>query len=569
MQAFGPVMGFLADLASPQRQHLQKVWQQQKSLEKAPSGRRRRGKQNAASGSKPTQQSDATNKLSGERSPKEPECLKNWECMPANGRELFVVHFTRAEAMNDAAKQSIYTVKSRTNANELNRLSRLIEERVDHEMLAIEECREIMRSNQLPSGYRFQGSVREVWGFQDTSDIDLVLTKKRPAGLEVINIVPGFCQLTRPSMVAKIYRRKGKSELFRRGRRFTDASATSKVLSPGKFRKKFSDWRLANSNALLSQGKLEPGTRSRIHEHGPAVTHDYCFIVGGREEHREVDFVCTIALKNRPWLLKEWVIRQTTSPLGISKRVGSAPIHIVPIGAYKGRSKQYSHTWRYSYNEIECRLIEELSPKLGAGYALLKKVCHRYLKPAGFKSYHAKTCYLWLLLQSEHEQLSLLQLVESTIELLMTCAANGFIPNYFMPSENILRETISSKQVNRAAISTYLENFAESGERITDLTVARLSSYFEQLSTDIKLTPLPSLLNWSDSCLCRFSDVPDRQYSCDSDEELALDSSSNQQCQERAKKQCVNCDSLIQYELKKSAPLHLIVRFIPFFVGKN
>uniref|UniRef100_A0A1I8F3Z9 Mab-21 domain-containing protein n=1 Tax=Macrostomum lignano TaxID=282301 RepID=A0A1I8F3Z9_9PLAT len=494
---------------------------------KLPLEKRQRGKQNAASGSKPTQQSDATNKLSGERSPKEPECLKNWECMPANGRELFVVHFTRAEAMKDAAKQSIYTVQSRTSANELNRLSRLIEERVDHEMLAIEECREIMRSNQLPSGYRFQGSVREVWGFQDTSDIDLVLTKKRPAWTGSHK----YCA-----------RRKGKSELFRRGRRFTDASATSKVLSPGKFRKKFSDWRLANSNALLSQGKLEPGP--------------------GRE------FTST-GRPNRPWLLKEWVIRQTTSPLGISKRVGSAPIHIVPIGAYKGRSKQYSHTWRYSYNEIECRLIEELSPKLGAGYALLKKVCHRYLKPAGFKSYHAKTCYLWLLLQSEHEQLSLLQLVESTIELLMTCAANGFIPNYFMPSENILRETISSKQVNRAAISTYLENFAESGERITDLTVARLSSYFEQLSTDIKLTPLPSLLNWSDSCLCRFSDVPDRQYSCDSDEELALDSSSNQQCQERAKKQCANCDSLIQYELKKSAPLHLIVRFIPFFVGKN
>ena len=211
---------------------------------------------------------------------------------------------------------------------------------------------------------------------------------------------------------------------------------------------------------MQNEVDLDPGMAIEIH--GPAVTY-YIDVEDFKSLNvkGESDAVHGLTVPQWPSVANEWQMRGRKSgwpPKEIIEDVVSKGCHVVGTG--HAHSAHRDLEWRFSFSYAEVVLTSNLSSVQKQCYLLFKTLhlC-AFKHPQGIVSYHLKTLLLWAaeeIPQAMWTEDTVGSMLTYLLDKLLYCLIQHNLPNYFIPSNNLLdaipTEIVSvlKKKVTRA-----------------------------------------------------------------------------------------------------------------------
>lgn len=189
-----------------------------------------------------------------------------------------------------------------------------------------------------------------------------------------------------------------------------------------------------------------------IYQHGPAITiirelqrHELPETLGNQSVLAEEDYVISIAGKGWPQIAASWPLRERPNEWptpSMVKEIVSAGYHIVPV-SNTGSDESNIH-WRLSFSIAELKLARSIGSIPRRCYLLLKSFYSVHLKSLNVVvTYHLKNILFWECEKQKLSFWSMKNLAQNTFHLLSclrSCLVSQFLPHYFIPSNNLLKD---------------------------------------------------------------------------------------------------------------------------------
>ena len=200
----------------------------------------------------------------------------------------------------------------------------------------------------------------------------------------------------------------------------------------------------------------------------------------------DLDYVPAFQCKSWPRQAQPWLTR--TRHLGFPsaemlKRFESYGCFLVPVGQPLSSEKELQ--WRLSFSIQERKLMIGLNPTQYKCYVLLKMVKNDWIKSVikakSLTSYHCKTCIFYMLEVTREEiwkNENLVPCVLKCITMIKTWIKIGFIPNYFIPEENMWKGDTKTQVALVEILDALLEKGPDFIFRIRCDSVGKMLSQF-------------------------------------------------------------------------------------------
>lgn len=156
----------------------------------------------------------------------------------------------------------------------------------------------------------------------------------------------------------------------------------------------------------------------------------------------EVEVTCCIPLKDWPTVSHQWFSRSRSDwpNSDIVKECSQSKCYIV-AKHYPGNDSN-TNEWRYSMSVTERILSRSFSERQRETYIVAKFILKtNVLREGGLSSYHLKTAMFWLceeIPMKSWEEKTITERVVMLISKLMDCLLQVNLPNFFIPTSNII-----------------------------------------------------------------------------------------------------------------------------------
>ena len=197
-------------------------------------------------------------------------------------------------------------------------------------------------------------------------------------------------------------------------------------------------------------------------------------------------------IQSKPWLNKSRFLGfPSAETINQFERYGC---FLVPVGQPSSPEKELQ--WRLSFSVQERKIMIGLNPTQYKCYVLLKMVKNDLIKSSikakSLTSYHCKTCLFYMLEVTREEIWTTVNLISCVLQCINTIRMwikNGFIPNYFIPEENMWKGNANTQEALVEILDGLLEKGPEFVFSIHCDSVGRMISHLinEESNEIIKL----------------------------------------------------------------------------------
>ena len=175
------------------------------------------------------------------------------------------------------------------------------------------------------------------------------------------------------------------------------------------------------------------------HRSGPAGT------TLAKRGFTDLDYVPAFQCTSWPTQAKPWIHKFRSLKWPSVETINDFKTYgcfLVPVGQPFSSEKELQ--WRLSFSIQERKLMMALNAIQYKSYVCMKMIKNDFIKPfvkgKALTSYHCKTCLFYMLEVTEEKfwtEENLIYCVQMGINTLKTWVQNRFIPNYFIPEENM------------------------------------------------------------------------------------------------------------------------------------
>ena len=207
------------------------------------------------------------------------------------------------------------------------------------------------------------------------------------------------------------------------------------------------------------------------------------------------DFVYGLKCESWPSQAGEWIHRDRPHCWPSSELISAISAkgcHLVPVGSHTSSLREFE--WRFSFSVAEMMLARSLTENQKLAYSVLKALIKSEIKLRDidvFASYHLKTCLFWFLEKKGIESWGKQSLGANILELLdfiISFYANGSVPNYFIPKNNMIDHRSSEEILNtchalrdiRATVTQSLCRYIEANQALPVLFDTSLSHQLQE-----------------------------------------------------------------------------------------
>ncbi|XP_076108647.1 uncharacterized protein LOC143076692 [Mytilus galloprovincialis] len=197
---------------------------------------------------------------------------------------------------------------------------------------------------------------------------------------------------------------------------------------------------ITGNRVLGNKFLIESMTNDEIH--GPAGTTLKSKKLPGVPD---LDFVPSYRCRTWPRQASSWLSRQRPSGFPNAEMIGrftSYGCFLVPVGHYVSPEKRLQ--WKLSFSFQERQIMFSMNPiqfKTFISLKMIKKdLIRARVPPKSLTSYHCKTCMFYTMETSPANMWTsdnLVRCISVCLQTLLKWFKNGFIPNYFIPEENL------------------------------------------------------------------------------------------------------------------------------------
>lgn len=232
---------------------------------------------------------------------------------------------------------------------------------------------------------------------------------------------------------------------------------------------------------------------------GPAETYES---ESSRFSYPVFDLVLALPCSGTSFL-QEWSLRTRESAWPsqeVIDKVEKSEVLVVPVG-HKTEKDAYLQ-WRISFTQGETILVRSLNDMELKMYTVLKMIAKQRLVPVceNLDSYVMKNVTFWCVEQlrmRETEQVSLTDRIKLALDYLKDHIEEGFLPNYFVPSRNLLEGRVTLEQTSAliALLNQLISKDAEvfrSLKSICDVLslddeIIRMKIYYKEVMEEVRL----------------------------------------------------------------------------------